>query len=134
MGTLNGVSIIKSAGTTPPVVQNNAGVEVGQMCTAWVKFSGATGAIYASFNVSSVTRNSIGNYTINFSTVMSNTSYVPATSSRQLSDGNENAYNARLSRVLPPTLNSCSIVYGYFNGTNIYADTCDLFVSFFGGK
>lgn len=32
---------------------------------AWVNFNGTTGAIYAAFNVSSVTRNAVGDYTAN---------------------------------------------------------------------
>lgn len=35
---------------------------------AWVTFDGSTGAIKSSGNVGSVTRNSVGNYTVNFST------------------------------------------------------------------
>jgi hypothetical protein len=45
---------------------------------AWVNFDGYTGAtttIKGSFNVSSVTYNSTGDYTINFTTAMSNTNY-----------------------------------------------------------
>jgi hypothetical protein len=46
---------------------------------AWVKFD-STGAIYGgsgtgSYNVSSVTKNSTGNWTANFTTAMPNTSY-----------------------------------------------------------
>jgi hypothetical protein len=43
---------------------------------AWVNFAGASGTIASSFNVSSITRNSTGDYTINFTTAMPNTSYV----------------------------------------------------------
>ncbi len=47
---------------------------------AWVNFNGATGAIRASGNVASVVRNSIGNYTINFTTAMPNANYAAQTS------------------------------------------------------
>lgn len=43
---------------------------------AWVKFAGATGTIDQSYNVSSVTRNGAGDYTINFSTALTDTGYV----------------------------------------------------------
>lgn len=43
---------------------------------AWVKFAGATGTISAGGNVSSVTRNGTGDYTINFSTAMPDANYV----------------------------------------------------------
>jgi len=42
---------------------------------AWVNFAGSTAVINKSFNVSSVTRNSTGNYTVNFATAMADTNY-----------------------------------------------------------
>ena len=39
-------------------------------CRTWVNFSGSNSTIRASGNVSSVTRNSAGNYTVNFTTAM----------------------------------------------------------------
>lgn len=42
---------------------------------AWVNFAGSTGTINASGNVSGVTRNSTGNYTITFSTAMADANY-----------------------------------------------------------
>lgn len=46
---------------------------------AWVRASSA-GVIASSFNVSSVTRNSAGDYTINFTTAMANANYAFNTS------------------------------------------------------
>jgi hypothetical protein len=45
---------------------------------AWVNFGYISSAVSVvnSFNVSSVTRNSTGNYTINFATAMTNANYV----------------------------------------------------------
>jgi len=42
---------------------------------AWVQFAGSTGTINGSFNVSSVTYNTTGDYTVNFSTAMANINY-----------------------------------------------------------
>lgn len=42
---------------------------------AWVRFAGNTGAIGVSYNVSSITRNSAGNYTVNFTTAFSTVNY-----------------------------------------------------------
>lgn len=42
---------------------------------AWVSFTGSTGAILRSFNVTSVTRNSTGNYDINFTNALSDANY-----------------------------------------------------------
>lgn len=45
---------------------------------AWVNINGASGAspiVRASYNISSVTRNSTGNYTINFTNAFADTNY-----------------------------------------------------------
>jgi hypothetical protein len=45
-------------------------------CRAWVNFNGTgTVAIRASGNVSSITDNGVGNYTVNFTTAMSDANY-----------------------------------------------------------
>ncbi len=47
-----------------------------QWCKAWVNFNGTgTVAIRDSFNVSSITDNSTGQYTVNFTTAMADTNY-----------------------------------------------------------
>jgi hypothetical protein len=46
------------------------------MCRAWVNFNGTgTVAIRASGNVSSITDNGTGNYTVNFTTAMTDANY-----------------------------------------------------------
>jgi hypothetical protein len=42
---------------------------------AWVNYNGATQTNNSSFNVSSVTRNGTGDYTVNFTTAMANANY-----------------------------------------------------------
>ncbi|WP_449103813.1 hypothetical protein [Pseudomonas veronii] len=50
-------------------------------CTAWVNFNGSgTVTTRGSYNVSSITDNGTGDYTINFATAMANANYVPAIS------------------------------------------------------
>lgn len=45
-------------------------------CRAWVNFDGTgTVAIRASFNVSSITDNGVGDYTLNFTTALSDANY-----------------------------------------------------------
>ena len=45
---------------------------------AWVNFNGTgTVAIRAQFNVSSITDNGVGNYTVNFTTAMQDADYAP---------------------------------------------------------
>lgn len=43
---------------------------------AWVKFTGATGAIVDSYNITSVSRSSTGFYTVTFTAAMANSNYV----------------------------------------------------------
>ena len=70
------IDTVKSSTSGPPAFQNTSGTEVGQLCRAWVNFHGAGGStVRASFNVSSVVRNSTGNYTINFTTSMPDGNY-----------------------------------------------------------
>jgi len=42
---------------------------------AWLQYNGSTQTINGSFNVSSVTRNGAGNYTVNLTTAMSSANY-----------------------------------------------------------
>jgi hypothetical protein len=50
--------------------------EASGLAKAWVNFNGTgTVAIRASFNVSSITDNGVGNYTVNFTTAMADTNY-----------------------------------------------------------
>jgi hypothetical protein len=70
------IATIKSAATgTPTVFQDSAGTQIGTLCRAWVNYVGSTVAINASFNVTSVTLNSAGNYTINFTNAFADNAY-----------------------------------------------------------
>ena len=64
---------------TPPTIQDSAGTQIGTFCRAWVNFNGTgTVAIRASFNVSSITDNGTGDYTVNFTTAMPDANYAAA--------------------------------------------------------
>jgi hypothetical protein len=56
--------------------------EQKQICKAWVNFNGTTspGTIRSSYNVSSVTKNGTGDYTVNFTTPMADANYSVALS------------------------------------------------------
>ncbi len=74
---------------TPPLFEDNAGREIGQLISAWVNFDGTgTVAISDSFNVSSITDNSVGDYTVNFANALPNANYGVATSTVGLSTVN----------------------------------------------
>jgi hypothetical protein len=58
------------------VLATPTGSAPSYLCRAWVNFNGqSTPSIRASGNVSSVTKQSTGNYTVNFTTAMPDTSY-----------------------------------------------------------
>lgn len=61
-----------STAGTPPQFQDGGGTQIGTLCRAWVNFNGTTspGTIRASFNVSSVTKNGTGDYTVNFANAL----------------------------------------------------------------
>lgn len=53
-----------------------SGTAPSYLCRAWVNFNGTgTVAIRASGNVSSITDNGVGDYTVNFTTAMSDANY-----------------------------------------------------------
>ena len=54
--------------------------EQKQICKAWVNFDGTTspGTIASSYNVSSVTRNATGDFTVNFTSAMVDANYAIA--------------------------------------------------------
>lgn len=59
-------------------------------CRAWVNFNGAsTVSIRASGNVSTITDNGVGNYTVNFSTSLPDASYVTNVTDGGVSIGNK---------------------------------------------
>jgi len=76
-GSLLADVVQSSVANTPPQFNDTNGVQTGTLCRAWVNFNGTTspGTIRASFNVTSVTKNGTGDYTINFTTAMPDTNY-----------------------------------------------------------
>ena len=58
------------------IITTPVGAAPGYLCRAWVNFNGAgTVAIRASGNVSSITDNGTGDYTVNFTTAMPDANY-----------------------------------------------------------
>lgn len=107
---------LRSSLTTPPTVQNTNGTEIGQFCRAWVNFNGTNASIRSSFNVSSVTRNATGDYTVNFTTAMPDSFFAAATSSGLSTVGNyqstSNARNTTFVRMGSYLINGASAVDG----------------------
>lgn len=91
---------------------------------AWVNYNGVAQTITNSWNVSSVTYNSTGNYTINFTTAMTNATYVMAGSSGSI--GN---FPASLG-VLSQTTTACSVYSDQHNTGAV--DRTFVMATFFG--
>ena len=95
-------------------------------CRAWVNFNGTgTVAIRDSGNVSSITDNGTGDYTVNFTTAMEDVNYIAAFSGANVSSGR--AWG--LGNAAPTTSAIRLISFGYNGGA--LSDTAHSFVSIF---
>lgn len=72
-GTIAADTVQSSTGNTAPLFYDGNGVQIGQLCKSWVNFNGTLTtpiAARASFNISSITKNGGGNYTVNFTNAL----------------------------------------------------------------
>ena len=90
------------------------------VCKAWVNFNGTgTVAIRASYNVSSITDNGVGDYTVNFATALADANYlVVGASAKNSSIG---AVPIGIQSAATPTTTAVRIESGYFS-TNVRND------------
>lgn len=100
---------------------------------AWVNFNGTTTpiTIRSSYNVSSITDNGVGFYTVNFATPMINSNYVVMITAR---DYNNDVYAmnlAAMNSTSSKTINSVSVVSNY-NRTGAYVDSPEYNIVIFG--
>lgn len=95
---------------------------------AWVNFNGTgTVAIRASFNVSSITDNGTGNYTVNLTTAMSDANY-----SASCTRGDSGTGAANSARSLTPvayTTTSVQVVGQVGTGSASDAEFCNVTIS-----
>ena len=102
------ISLTSPTLTTPNIdsaqIPTVSGTAPLYMCRAWVNFNGTgTVAIRASGNVTSITDNGVGDYTVNFTTAMPDANYsVSATSDRLTSGTNGGIFNV-LTSTTPTT-------------------------------
>ncbi|WEV90007.1 hypothetical protein [Pseudomonas phage PotUPM1] len=130
VGTGFDIYVTNSSGTILAYPSNAANPR--HQCTAWVNFNG-TGAsieIRDSYNVTSITDNGTGDYTVNFATAMSNTNYVVASSHGNL-QGNLWVYGRIPTGKGTTTFRFRTIQVG---GTGTYGDTEQNDMIFFGGR
>lgn len=80
--------LVTSADTSGELQFQSNGVQIGTLCRAWVNFNGTgTVAIRASFNVSSITDNGTGDYTVNFTNAFADANYAVKISQNQVTSG-----------------------------------------------
>jgi hypothetical protein len=115
---------------TPPTVQDSGGTEIGTFCRAWVNFNGtSTVAIRASFNVSSITDNGTGDYTVNFTTALADANYSTSVTSATNSGSYSTAGSLRID-VGAPTTTACRVVSLQTN-TTAFTDSAYVNVAIF---
>lgn len=129
------VDTLKSGSSGPAVFQNTSGVEVGQLCRAWVNFNGVTTAtIRASFNVSSVTRNATGDYTVNFTNALADANYAPVVTGCSFSTTDTtriaSIYGAQGTGAGLKSTSQVRVVYGS-TSTVTFADCAEMNVAVF---
>ena len=119
MSEIRANTISDAAGTGPVTLTGQSAAK------AWVNFNGTgTVAVREDFNVSSITDNGTGNYTVNFSTAMADTNYAPVVTAS--SDGRGfltvTAVHERSGSAIAPTT-SAFRVYLRTSGTNTDVDS-----------
>lgn len=114
---------IDSLKTSSGVLATQNGIN--GIAKAWVQFVGSNGSINGAFNVSSVTRNSTGDYTLNFTTAMVNTNYAWSVSAYRA----PNAGNLASASVAAPTTTTFRFVtYDYtFTNTDMTLTSATIF-------
>jgi hypothetical protein len=123
--TSDGTVWTSASAPAPASLSTASGSAPSYSARAWVNFNGTgTVAIRASGNVSSITDNGIGNYTVNFTTAMPSADYAVS----------GNASKAAVNRTMllapiDPTSSSVGILTGQGNFTFIDSDNANVIVA-----
>jgi hypothetical protein len=98
---------------------------------AWLSYNGATTTILGSYNVSSVTRNGTGNYTINFTNALANSNYAFAGSLRttESTAGITNVYGIGAGVDSTKTTSALQIISRYYSGSFDSPEVCIIVLS-----
>lgn len=111
IGTLTGVTSVSSASADTPVILQDSSSN-SNTCRAWVNFNGTgTVAIRADFNVTSITDNGTGDYTVNFTTAMPDANYAVTASAKYNSSTNYHTVTlGDISGGSNPTTTTCRLM------------------------
>ena len=103
-GTVVADTFQSSITGTPPQFKDGVGTQIGTLCRAFVNFNGTgTVAIRASFNVSSITDNGTGDYTVNFTNAMPDANFAVT------ANGGAATTNTTVSIGTSPTTSVCRV-------------------------
>ena len=93
------------SGTNGVTFPDSTSMQTGQQaCKAWVNFNGTgTVAIMESYNVSTITDNGTGDYTVNFTTAMLNANYADVITISNISSNIGSMRRSSASVGLPTT-------------------------------
>ena len=140
-GTITGISVggIPDGTVDTDVLAANAvtfakigTTEQGQLCKAWVNFNGTgTVAIRASYNVSSITDNGTGDYTVNFTSALADANYsvVGSCSKNATGDTDYNGIAVAVGSATPLSTGSVRVIASV-QGLGLF-DRVFMFVSIF---
>ena len=139
-GTITGASTLATTVASPTLTTPN--INSAQFATvsgtaplyaarAWVNFNGTgTVAINSSGNVSSITDNGTGDYTVNFTTAMADVNYsINSSAANALPLNNSQGYNNGTAAA--PTSTSAARVITIANSTTVLTDMASVSVSVF---
>ena len=121
-----------AGGLTISTLNDSSGVLATQngmtgISKAWLCYNGTTQTILGSFNVSSVTRNGTGDYTMNFTTAMPNANYAVAGMARN-NDNNNDTYIVQMQLSSTKTTSAFQFTARENGGTGQDTPECDVVV------
>lgn len=129
-GTLTAASIKSAAANTPTQFQDSTGAQIGTLCRAWVNFNGTgTPAIRASFNVTTIGDNGLGDYTMNYGIAMPDADYCVVTANGQDTPGSAALRTAGPAQTTSVTTTSVRLISGYMGAgaPNRQAEDCAVY-------
>lgn len=128
MSTLKVDNLLNAAGNESPI-------SVPGAAKAWVSFKGdGTAAIRDSFNVTSITDNGAGDYSINFTNSLSDTNYCVVTGGYNANngDGGWNSVGSSTTNAYPAGVATGSVRLNTYNSGGSPQDQQAVYVAVFG--
>ena len=115
MSTLQ-VATVKSNSSAAPVFQNTSGTEIGSLVKMWINFDMNAGSIKDSLNVSSITDDGTGLFTVTYSSAFSNTNFcILSGEASKITDDTDNRY---ITRTIDRSTTNMQVEHNFIeNGT-----------------